>query len=148
GGSKWTVRDGFFEFHPAVGAAGGPRTNRLFQWLHEHGECDDAIAAIDWARAPEQLEDGSLKESDIELARECLGRFMAKHDKAELFELMMTLGVYAAPVFTTVDIADSQHYLDRSFWRPRPDGADRHRLPGHFGIVTKPVYEFRRAAPG
>ena len=49
-GTKWKVRDGYVEMHLAIGPAAGRFTNNLFAWIREEGECDERLAALDWAK--------------------------------------------------------------------------------------------------
>jgi crotonobetainyl-CoA:carnitine CoA-transferase CaiB-like acyl-CoA transferase len=130
----YPASDGHVSITLVFGAAVGPSTARLMQFLHERGHLDAATAAKDWVGYHIALNEGRESLDGFEALKETLARFTAGHTKAELFALAREHRLLIAPVATTADVLGSEQFADRGFWQD----IDGNRFPGHW---------FRSAVP-
>ena len=109
----------------------GSFTNRLLAWAVEQGDLDPELGAYDWT---DLLSDYELEHvADIALrTSEGLAAALAKHTKADLFEMAKRDKLLMVPVTTPADVLRIEHYEARGFWDDvSVDGVDEPvRFPG------------------
>jgi crotonobetainyl-CoA:carnitine CoA-transferase CaiB-like acyl-CoA transferase len=131
------------------GAAIGPATRRLFEWIHEEGFCDEATRDKDWIAYGLHLLTG--KEPPDELARciDCIERFTLSHSKAELFEEALARHVLLVPVSNTADLVHSRQLNARQFWTEleHPELRQSIAYPGPFAKLSETPIRYRLRPP-
>ncbi|MCP3990910.1 MAG: CoA transferase [Actinomycetia bacterium] len=93
----------------------GPFTNKILAWVEAQGDLSSELAGIDWT---DLLESRELEEvADIaERTADCIATCLARHTKAELFEMAQRDKLLLVPVATPADVLTSEHYQARGFW--------------------------------
>ncbi len=93
----------------------GPFTNRIIAWAAAQGTVDEELAAIDWT---DLLQERELEDvADIATrTSEGIAAALAKHTKADLFEMARRDKLLMVPVTTPADVVRSEHYEARGFW--------------------------------
>ena len=116
----WPCADGYVSVTFLFGAAIGPFTRRLMEWVHEEGFCDEATRDKDWIEYAMMLLDGREPLAEYERVRDqVLVDFFASKTKAELLEGAVKRRVLIAPVATTADVlASPQLAVARLLGRP------------------------------
>lgn len=145
----YPCRDGYVNVTFLFGAAIGPATRRLFQWIYEEGCCDQATRDKDWVAYGLHLLTG--KEPPAELARcaDCIERFTMRHTKSELFEEAVRRKILLVPVSNAADLVNSAQLNARHFWTQldHPELGQQITYPGPFAKFTEKVIRYRRRAP-
>ena len=112
----WPCKDGQVSVTFLFGAAIGPFTRRLMQWVYEEGFCDEATRDKDWLNYAVMLYDGREPISEYERLKGLLNDFFATKTKAELFDATFVRKVLIAPVTTSEELVGSDHFAARDFW--------------------------------
>lgn len=127
----WACADGHVSVTFLFGAAIGPFTRRLMEWVHEEGHCDEATRDKDWIDYTMMLLDGREPVSEYERLRDhVLVDFFAARTKAELLEQAVARRLLIAPVNTIADVAASPQLAARDYWEKVDQGG--------LGLVTFP----------
>lgn len=145
----WPCKDGHVSVTLLFGAAIGPFTRNLMEWIHEEGFCDEATRDKDWLDYTNLLLTGQEPISEYERIKEIVGRFLLTKTKAELLEATFERRLLIVPVTTIADVADSPQYRDRAFWQD-VDHGDRGsvRYPGAIAkLSATPVANLPAAPP-
>ncbi len=118
--------DGFVTITLMLGAAVGPFTNRLVEWMAQEKECPEELAATDWASFDPFSEPGRL-----DRLNDAVGEFTAGRSRAELMAAARQRRLLLAPVLSITDVLDADQFSVRDLWRTveLPDGR-RLRTPG------------------
>jgi crotonobetainyl-CoA:carnitine CoA-transferase CaiB-like acyl-CoA transferase len=122
----WPCRDGHVSATFLFGVAISQFTQNLMNWVHEEGFCDEATRDKDWVNYAVQLFTGVEPHSEYLRLKRCLHDFFATKTKAELFAASFERRVLLAPVTTTQEVLDSEHFASREFW----EEVDGRHLPG------------------
>lgn len=113
----WPCADGYVSVTFLFGAAVGPFTRRLMEWVCEEGFCDEATRDKDWVEYAVRLLDGREPVSEYERVRDqVLVEFFASKTKAELLVAAVERRVLVAPVVTTADVLASPQLAARGYW--------------------------------
>jgi len=145
--SKWPVRDGILEMHLGLGPASGGSANKMFAWMREEGALPPEFADWDWISLPARLQSGEISDEQLDDARAAVGRFVARHTKAELLEIGLQRGILMAPAMTVEDLVKSDHLAKRGFFEVvREQGRER-TLPGPFAAGCSQGFAPARPAP-
>lgn len=140
----WKCKDGYVSFWIQGGAQGANFMNPLVQWMDAEVMAD-VVKDIDWLTFDfEQQSEKNMRQ--IELS---IGRFFAKHTKAELYNGGVERNIGIFPVFTTEDIANYEQLLARDFWTvmEHPKLGERITYPGPFAKLSEALIGVRRPAP-
>jgi crotonobetainyl-CoA:carnitine CoA-transferase CaiB-like acyl-CoA transferase len=111
--------DGFVTITLMLGAAVGPFTNRLVEWMAEEGRCPPDLATTDWASF-----DPFSEPDRLDRLNEAVGAFTATRTRDELMAAARRRRLLLAPVLTVADVLDADQFRQRDLWRPvaLPDG--------------------------
>ena len=113
----WPCADGYVSVTFLFGAAIGPFTRRLMEWVHQEGFCDEATRDKDWLDYATMLLDGREPLSEYQRIRdEVLVEFFASKTKAELLDAALSRRVLIAPVATAADVLASPQLAARNYW--------------------------------
>ena len=113
----WPCADGYVSVTFLFGAAIGPFTRRLMEWVCEEGFCDEATRDKDWIEYAMMLLDGREPLAEYERVRDqVLVDFFASKTKAELLEGAVKRRVLIAPVVTAADVLASPQLASRDYW--------------------------------
>ncbi len=128
----WPCKDGHVSVTFLFGAALGPMTRLLMNWIHEEGMCDEATRDKDWVNYTRLIEQGEEPVAEYERVKQVVGEFLLTKTKAELMDAAFTRRLLLAPVTTTRDVLDSQQLADRKFFEAVDHGGDigELRYPG------------------
>lgn len=145
---KWPCRDGIIEFHIGVGAAAGGFTTTFMRWMVEEGAAPASVLDIDWRTVPQQMEEGTFSDDDMEQIRGYVAAFLAQRTKTEVLQAAMQRKLLCVPIYDTGDVATSDQLRARDFWVNVGEGAHRRRLPGAFAKVSVDgAFSITRPAP-
>jgi crotonobetainyl-CoA:carnitine CoA-transferase CaiB-like acyl-CoA transferase len=108
--------DGFVSVTFLFGSAIGPFSRRLLEVMYEEGVVDEATRDKDWINYTTLLVSGQEPLSELMRCLDAIGRFTARHTRAELFEMAMRRGLLIVPVNTTADVVNSEQLAARRFW--------------------------------
>ena len=143
----WPCKDGHVAITYLFGAAIGPFTARLMEWIYEEGHCDEATRDKDWLNYTLLLLTGQEPVSEyIRLLKVVESLTMTK-TKAELFEEALKRRLLIVPVSTMDDLDANEHLAARGYWREVERDDRRLRFPGPFAKLSGSPIEYRRAAP-
>ena len=112
----WPCADGYVSVTFLFGAAIGPFTQNLMNWVHEEGFCDEAMRDKNWIDYTMMLFDGREPIEEYERAKDILTAFFATKTKAELFDAALSRRLLIAPVTDSRDVLDSPQYAARDFF--------------------------------
>jgi len=134
----WPCADGHVSVTFLFGAAIGPFTRRLMEWVCEEGFCDAATRDKDWVNYAVMLLDGREPVSEYERVRdEVLVRFFASKTKAELLAGAVERRALIAPIATMADVAASPQLAERGYWEDVDMGPmGSVRFPGPMARLT------------
>ncbi|MPY94025.1 MAG: hypothetical protein GEV08_13460 [Acidimicrobiia bacterium] len=143
----WPCADGHASVTFLFGAAIGPFTRRLMEWVYEEGFCDAATRDKDWVEYTMMLLDGREPLSEYERIRDqVLTGFFASKTKAELLDAAVKRRVLVAPVATTADVLANPQLAARGYWETVEMGAaGGATFPG---AMAKPVAMPLEPLPG
>jgi len=149
--SKWHVKDGFVEFHLAMGPAAGSFTNNFFEWMCDEGALTDPeIQRWDWTSLPEQIRQGAVTAEKLERARSFVHDFLQTKTKQEVTEAALARKMLAVGIADVSDLAESEHFADRDFFVTLGGDLDQRpqlTMPGPFARCSASAFEYRRPAP-
>jgi crotonobetainyl-CoA:carnitine CoA-transferase CaiB-like acyl-CoA transferase len=124
--------DGFVTITLMLGAAVGPFTNRLVEWMVEEHQCSAELADTDWASFDPFSDPGRL-----DRLNEAVGEFTATKTRDELMQGARQRRLLLAPVLTIDDVLAAEQYRDRGLWRSVDLGDGRTvKTPGPIAITT------------
>lgn len=127
----WPCVDGHVSVTFLFGAAIGPFTRRLMEWVCEEGFCDEATRDKDWIDYAMALLDGREPLTEyMRIRNQVLVDFFATKTKAELLAAAVQRRLLIAPVATVADVLASPQLAARDYW----DKVDQ----GELGMVTFP----------
>lgn len=119
----WPCADGHASVTFLFGAAIGPFTRRLMEWVYEEGFCDEATRDKNWVEYAMMLLDGREPVSEYERIRDqVLVDFFAAKPKAELLAAAVKRRVLIAPVATAADVRASPQLAARDYWETVDQG--------------------------
>ena len=131
--------DGFVSTTILFGSAIGPFGARLFEWIHAEGECEDSDLEIDWENFVDGVMAGRIPIEEYARIQDVAAEFTSKRTKADLLANALEKRLLMVPVSTVSDVAESEQYADRQFWRDiHTPAIDRSvRFPGPFAKFSK-----------
>jgi crotonobetainyl-CoA:carnitine CoA-transferase CaiB-like acyl-CoA transferase len=146
---RWPCRDGFVSVTFLFGAAIGPFTRNLLQWVHEEGFCDEATRDKDWVEFGNNILAGKEPVTEYFRVADILTAFFATKTKAELLEASLARRLLVVPVATTADVLDSPQFADRGLWDDVDHGGDvgTVRYPGRVADFSATPLPDLAAAP-
>ncbi|MDG2112329.1 MAG: CoA transferase [Actinomycetota bacterium] len=135
--------DGHVTITLMLGAAVGPFTNRLVDWMVEEDLCPDELSSTDWATF-----DPSTDPARLDRLNDAVGRFTATKTRDELMVGARERRLLLAPVLTVPDVLDAPQFAHRDFWREVPvEGGSELRAPGPFARCTPDPFAELSPAP-
>ncbi len=143
----WPCKDGHAAITYLFGAAIGPFTRRLMEWVYEEGRCDEATRDKDWLNYTLLLLSGREPISEYFRLLQVVESLTMTKTKAELFEEALKRRLLIVPVSTMADLDSNEHLAVRGYWREVERGGRRLRFPGPFARFSSTPIEYRRAAP-
>jgi crotonobetainyl-CoA:carnitine CoA-transferase CaiB-like acyl-CoA transferase len=145
----YPCKDGHVNITFFFGAAIGPATRRLFDWIHEEGFCDDATRDKDWSAYGLHLMTGQEPIEELARCTDCIERFTLSHTKAELAEDAYRRRVLLVPISNTRDLLHSEQLKARDYWTEleHPELRRRVTYPGPFAKFSEAPIRYRRRAP-
>ena len=144
----WPCKDGYASVTLLFGLMVAPFTQKLFDWVHEEGFCDEATRSKNWVEYAVMLLDGREPVAEYERIKRCLTDFFATKTKADLLAAAIERKVLIAPVWTAADVVASPQLADRDYWEDidqPPVGTVRH--PGAVAKFSRTPLEVLPAAP-
>lgn len=133
----WPCADGYLSVTFLFGPALGPFSQRLMDWIHAEGGCDEATRDKDWLHYGELLFGGEEPVEEYERVKQVLADFFATRTKAELFDAAFERRLLFAPVATTEDVHDNPHLAAREVWEDVEIDGRTVRFPGRLGIFSQ-----------
>jgi crotonobetainyl-CoA:carnitine CoA-transferase CaiB-like acyl-CoA transferase len=135
----WPCKDGQVSVTFLFGAAIGPFTRNLMEWVYEEGCCDAATRDKDWIEYGNMLYAGTEPISEYERIKALLETFFVTKTKAELFQATFDRHVLIAPVADPRDVVENPHWVARKAWDDvRCVDGGTYRFPGRF-VEAQPV---------
>ncbi len=142
--------DGYFLVTvPAFGPAFGPMTQRLAKFAADEGHMPREVAKVNWITFPQDLAKKTATPDQLRALVEGVTSLCRSKTKSELGAAARKLGLLAAPVMDTRDIAESPQYRERGLWnkvRIEPGGHEID-VPARFAQFSNFSIETRRPAP-
>ncbi|MGH1492837.1 MAG: CaiB/BaiF CoA transferase family protein [Acidimicrobiales bacterium] len=141
--------DGFVSTTILFGTAIGPFGKRLFDWIHSEGGCEDSDLEIDWIDFVEGVQTGRISLDEYKRIQDVAAAFTATKTKAELQQVALEKRLLMVPVATVGDVAESDQYRDRDFWREIdvPALGRSVRFPGPFAKFGATPLQIDKPAP-
>ncbi|MCC6437953.1 MAG: CoA transferase [Acidimicrobiales bacterium] len=133
----WPCQDGTVSITFLFGAAVGPFSRRLFEWVYEEGGCDEYTRDKDWVMFGTQLHTGEETVEEFDRLKDVLQRFCLTKTKQELFEGAMQRKLLIAPASTIEDVFGFEHFAVRDYW-DHVDTPALGRTVRYPGPVVKP----------
>jgi crotonobetainyl-CoA:carnitine CoA-transferase CaiB-like acyl-CoA transferase len=145
----WPAQDGYVGILYFFGAAIGPFTRRLMEWLYEEGFCDEATRDKDWLAYMELLITGQEPLAEYERLKLVVEAFTQTKTKAELFRVALERGLLIAPVTTIAEVVESPQLAARHYWQrlEHPELGQALRYPGAFAQFSATPITYRRRPP-
>jgi len=145
----WPAQDGYMGILYFFGAAIGPFTRRLMQWIYEEGFCDEATRDKSWLAYIELLVTGQEPLAEYERLKLVVEAFTQTKTKAELFRAALERGLLIAPVTTLVEVVESPQLAARDYWQrlEHPELGQTFRYPGAFAQFSATPITYRRRPP-
>jgi crotonobetainyl-CoA:carnitine CoA-transferase CaiB-like acyl-CoA transferase len=109
--------DGFVSATILFGEAIGPFGQRLFEWIHEEGECEDSDLEIPWINFVEGVMTGKIPMGEYDRIQDVAAAFTSKRSKEELLNEALTRRLLIVPIANVGDVAEEPHYAERDYWR-------------------------------
>ncbi|HJM21511.1 MAG TPA: CoA transferase [Acidimicrobiales bacterium] len=122
--------DGYVSTTILFGEAVGPFGQRLFEWIHEEGECEDSDLEIEWIDFVAGVMSGQIPMGEYDRIQDVAAEFTSKRQKQDLLREALARRLLIVPVANVGDVAEEAHYAERDFWREID-------VPGH-GVVSFP----------
>ena len=133
--------DGHVSVTHVFGAAVGPVTRRLMEYVFDAGCCDEATRDKDWVAYGMQLSDGSEPLSELARVQSCVAALTSSRTKAELFAEAQRRRLLLAPVATPAEVLASEQLAGRDYW----DRVDDLCVPGPWAKTS--AVPLRRLGP-
>ncbi|MEQ8263946.1 CoA transferase [Pseudohaliea sp.] len=130
---------GSFLFGPIF----GPYAKRLFQWIHEEGQCSAWWAENDWITFGRKVDQDASALEAMKEGTVILQRFLAGKSKDELFRAAMERRLLLAPVMTARDLLEFEHLRKRNWWQD----VEGSRAPGAFARAPASPFRILGRAP-
>ncbi len=140
----WPCKDGTVSITFLFGAAVGPFSARLFQWIWEEGGCDEATRDKDWIMFGTHLHTGEEPVEEFDRLKSVLEAFVRDRSKQELLDAAMTRKLLIAPASTIEDVFGFDHFVARDYW-DHVEHPELRRTVRYPGPVVQP--SFGRLAP-
>jgi crotonobetainyl-CoA:carnitine CoA-transferase CaiB-like acyl-CoA transferase len=130
--------DGHVNVTYLFGPVIGPYSNRLFQWMHAEGECDESLATKNWINFALDVIEGRDSADELDRASEAIEAFMLTRTKADLLREAMERNVLIAPITTTRDLLDLDHLAAREYFESIavPGRESPVAIPGPFARLS------------
>ena len=125
-------------------------TQRLMNWAHEEGYCDEATRDKDWLRYVEMLMTGEETGEEHARVQAVVENFTRSKSKAELLEGALKRGLMIAPISTMDEVVNEPQFAARDYWRvvtyeQEPVGS--FRVPGPFAKFSRAPISYRLPPP-
>jgi len=133
----YPAADGFVSITFMFGEMLGPYSQRLMNWVHEEGFCDESTRDQNWVDFFTMIYSGQADPEDLYRAQDAIAEFTATKTKAQLMAGNHERRLLIAPVATTKDIVESEHLEVREFFEHVP--AVGHKFPGRFAKASVPL---------
>jgi len=145
----WPAQDGYVGILYFFGAAIGPFTHRLMQWIYEEGFCDEATRDKNWRAYLELLLIGQEPLAEYERLKLVVETFITTKTKVELFRAALDRGLLIAPVTTIAEVVESPQLAARDYWQrlEHPELGQAFRYPGAFAQFSATPLTYRRRPP-
>src|SRR2546422_1712527 len=130
----WPAQDGYVGILYLFGAALGPFTRRLMEWIYEEGFCDQATRDKNWLVYTELLFTGQEPIAEYERLKLVVETFTRTKTKAALFGAALARGLLIAPITTIAEVVDSPQLAGRHYWQrlEHPELGQTFQYPGAF----------------
>lgn len=109
--------DGYVSTTILFGEAIGPFGRRLFDWIHEEGECEDSDLEIEWIDFVDGVMTGKIPMGEYDRIQDVAAAFTSKRSKKDLLSEALTRRLLIVPVANVGDVVEEAHYAERDFWR-------------------------------
>ncbi|MCP5031637.1 MAG: CoA transferase [Actinomycetia bacterium] len=124
--------DGHVTITLMTGAAVGPFTNRLVEWMVEENQCPAELADTDWANF-----DPFSDPTRLDRLNEAVGLFTATKTRSDLMVGARERRLLLAPVLTIDDVLAAPQFVERGLWRAvELDDGRTLSTPGPFALCT------------
>jgi crotonobetainyl-CoA:carnitine CoA-transferase CaiB-like acyl-CoA transferase len=145
----WKCRDGEVTVTFMFGAAVGPFTARLMEWVRDEGYLSDELAATNWIRFSAQVVSGEETLQKFDRLKEALQTFLLTRTKEQLLEEALRRGLVIAPITTVADVAHLDQLRERGYWElvPGPGGGPPDTYCGAMAKFSRSPLPTLRAAP-
>ncbi len=143
----WPAKDGHVSVTFFFGTAIGPFSRRLMEWIHEEGFCDEATRDKDWLRYTLLLTSGEEPMDAFMRVLDVIRDFTRTKTKAELLEAALQRRLLIAPMTTIDELAASEQFAARDYWRDLKQPDRSVRYPGAFAKFSETPIQYRLGAP-
>ena len=145
----WPAQDGYVGILYLFGAALGPFTRRLMEWIYEEGFCDEATRDKNWHAYIELLLTGQEPLAEYERLKLVVEAFTTTKTKLALFRAACERGLLIAPVTTMAEVVESPQLAARDYWQrlEHPELGQAVRYPGAFAQFSATPITYRRRPP-
>jgi len=145
----WPAQDGYVGILYFFGAAIGPFTRRLMEWIYEEGFCDETTRDKNWLAYIELLVTGQEPLAEYERLKLVVEAFTQTKPKAALFRAALERGLLIAPVTTIAEVVESPQLAARDYWQrlEHPELGQTFRYPGAFAQFSATPITYRRRPP-
>lgn len=145
----WAAKDGFVSLTFFFGTAIGPFSQRLMEWIHDEGGCDEATRDKDWIGFAAALVSGAETVDEYRRVLALVGAFLKGKTKAQLLQAALERRLLIVPIATIGDLMESEQFAFREYWQdvtqPQIGRAVRH--PGAFARFSAAPLSNGRSAP-
>jgi crotonobetainyl-CoA:carnitine CoA-transferase CaiB-like acyl-CoA transferase len=141
--------DGYVSATILFGESIGPFSERLFRWIHEEGMCELSDVETDWINFVGKVATGEIAPTEYARIQDVAAAFTATKTKAELLQAALDRRLLIVPIATVADVAESEQYATRDFWRDveQPQLGTTLRYPGPMARFTETPLEVTAVAP-
>ncbi len=141
------AKDGFRAITHIFGAAAGPATARLMQYVHDRSFCDTTMRDKDWIGYGQLLATGAEPIEAFEAAKAAVAACTSATNKSDLLDAAMDRRMLLAPVVTIADLLSSPQFAARQYFQVPPSEPDGLRFPGPFAKFSGTPIQYQRSAP-
>jgi crotonobetainyl-CoA:carnitine CoA-transferase CaiB-like acyl-CoA transferase len=144
----WEAKDGHVSITFLFGTL-APFAQRLMEWVHEDGFCDQATRDKDWVNYVALLMSGEESPEEYQRVLGTIAAFARSKTKNELLEAALDQRLLIAPINTIADLSGSEQFASRDFWREYTDAKSGRevRYPGPFALLGETLLDYRQPAP-
>lgn len=140
--------DGYVSVTVLFGEAIGPFGERLFNYMHSLGGCEDSDLEIDWIDFVDGVMTGRIGLGEYDRIQDVVAEFTAQHTKADLLAAALEHRLLMVPITTVEDVVADAHFAARSFWRDIDVGDTKGaRFPGPVARLSKTPIEMSTPPP-